>query len=105
MEWNKADVLLYDHFNETFWNIVKYQDENFWSEVRLLKKMSRKIAEDCLQPGEHKHDKWKKTVGKLILNKKMDPRMEPLCRDLVQDEDVYLKIFRDLQFASELPLY
>ncbi|XP_074632626.1 galactose-3-O-sulfotransferase 2-like isoform X3 [Acropora palmata] len=97
LEWNKADVLLYDHFNETFWNIVKYQDENFWSEVRLLKKMSRKIAEDCLQPGEHKHDNWKKTVGKLILNQKMDPRMEPLCKDLVQDEDFYLKIFRDLQ--------
>ena len=97
LEWNKADVLLYDHFNEAFWNIVKYQDKNFWSKVTLLKKMSRKIAEDCLQPGEHKHDNWKKTVDKLILNQKMDPRMETLCRDLVQDNEFYLQFFRDLQ--------
>lgn len=97
LEWNKADVLLYEHFNETFWNKVKYQDENFWSEVTLLKKMSHKIAEDCLQPGERKYDNRKKTIAKLILNQKMDPSMEPLCKDLIQDEDFYLQFFRDLQ--------
>ncbi|XP_068686370.1 galactose-3-O-sulfotransferase 3-like [Montipora foliosa] len=97
LEWNQADVLLYKHFNQTFWKNVKYQGKNFWSEVRNLKKRSDKIATECLEPGEHRYDNRKRTVTKLILNPKVSPNMKHLCWDLVEDEDSYLKYFRRVQ--------
>jgi len=97
LEWNKADVLLYKHFNQTFWKKVDSQDENFWSEVRHLKKRSMAMAAECLLPGEHKNDNRKQTVAKLVLNPKVRQNEEHLCKDLVQDEDAYLKYFREKQ--------
>lgn len=97
LEWNQADVLLYKHFNQTFWKNVKYQGKNFWSEVRNLKKGSDKIATECLQPGEHRYDNRKRTVTKLIVNPKVSPNIKHLCWDLVEDEDSYLKYFRRVQ--------
>lgn len=94
LEWNKADVLLYNHFNQTFWKKVNSQDENFWSEVRSLKKRSLAIANECLLPGEHKDDK-KRTVTKLMLNSNVSHYNEHLCHDLVQGEEVYLNYFRN----------
>ena len=97
LEWNKADVLLYKHFNQTFWKKVNSQDKNFWSEVRLLSERSSAMAKECLLPGEHKDDNRKRAVAKLVLNPKVGQSKERLCKDLVQDEDAYLKYFRDKQ--------
>lgn len=96
LEWNKADVLLYQHFNQTFWKKVNSQDENFWSEVKLLKQKSLDIEKECLSPGEHR-DHHKKTVSKLRLNPNVARNKKQLCRDLVQDEDTYFEYFRDKQ--------
>lgn len=97
LDWNKADVLLYKHFNQTFWKKVNSQGEYFWAEVRLLKKRSLEMATKCSLPGEHNDDIRKRTVARLVLNPKVGQNHEQLCRDLVQDEDVYLKYFRDKQ--------
>lgn len=96
LEWNKADVVLYQHFNQTFWKKVNSQDENFWSEVKLLKQKSLELEKECLSPGEHR-DHHKKTVSKLRLNPNVARNKKQLCRDLVQDEDTYFEYFRDKQ--------
>ncbi|XP_020602807.1 galactosylceramide sulfotransferase-like [Orbicella faveolata] len=96
LEWNKADVLLYQHFNQTFWKKVNSKDENFWSEVKLLKQKSLEMEKECLSPGEHR-DHHKKSVSKLLLNPKVAQNKKQLCRDLVQDEDAYFDYFRGKQ--------
>ena len=97
---NKADVLLYEHFNQTFWRKVKSQYDNFWSEVRLLKQKSHAMAKECLLPGEHKDERRKNIATKLILNPRVGHDMEHLCRELVKDEDGYLTYFRDIQLRE-----
>lgn len=101
LDWNKADVLLYEHFNQTFWRKVKSQYDNFWSEVRLLKQKSHAMAKECLLPGEHKDERRKNIATKLILNPRVGHDMEHLCRDLVKDEDGYLTYFRDIQLREQ----
>lgn len=101
LEWNKADVFLYEHFNKTFWKEVNSQDEHFWYEVRLLKQKSLEMAEECLLPGEHRDDNKIRTVAKLVLNPKVSSHKKHLCQDLVQDEDTFLKYFRDVQLNEQ----
>ena len=102
LEWNKADVLLYQHFNQTFWKKVNSQDENFWSEVKLLRKKSLAMAKECLVPGEHRDNHKKRTVSKLVLNPNVGQRKQRLCQDLVQDEDEYFNYFRGKQSNDQL---
>ena len=96
LEWNEADVLLYQHFNQTLWKKVNSQDENFWSEVKLLKQKSLALEKECLIPGEHR-DHHKRTVSKLLLNPSAAQDRKQLCRDLVQDEGAYFEYFRGKQ--------
>ena len=96
LDWNKADVLLYQYFNQTFWKKVNSQDENFWSEVKLLKQKSLVLEKECRIPGEHR-DHHKRTVSKLVLNPNVVQNRKQLCQDLVQDEDAYFEYFRGKQ--------
>ena len=96
LDWNKADVLLYQYFNQTFWKKVNSQDENFWSEVKLLKQKSLALEKECRIPGEHR-DHHKRTVSKLVLNPNVVQNRKQLCQDLVQDEDAYFEYFRGKQ--------
>lgn len=96
LQWNKADVFLYQHFNRTFWKKVDSQGENFWHEVHLLRKRSLEMKEECLVPGEHR-DKKSQTISKLVLNPNIGKRNQELCEDLVKDEESYLNFFRGKQ--------
>ena len=96
LQWNKADVFLYQHFNRTFWKKVDSQGENFWHEVHLLRKRSLEMKEECLVPGEHR-DKKSQTVSKLVLNPNIGKRNQELCEDLIKDEKSYLNFFRGKQ--------
>ena len=99
LDWNRADVLLYKHFNESFWKKVNSQDDNFWSDVSLLRKKSLELAKDCLIPGERR-DLTKQTVAKLLFNPKAAKTKQALCKDLVRDEVGYFKYFRENQERS-----
>ena len=46
--WNAADVSLYDFFNKTLWEEIKYEGDNFWNELREFKHMQNMIENDCL---------------------------------------------------------
>lgn len=99
LQWNKADVYLYRHFNRTFWKKVDSHGENFWYEVHLLRKRSLEMSKECLVPGEHR-DKKSLTVSKLVLSPNTGKRNQELCEDLVKNEESYLTFFRHKQLQS-----
>ncbi|KAJ7392598.1 hypothetical protein OS493_010249 [Desmophyllum pertusum] len=90
--------ILIKHFGRKF----NSQDENFWSEVKLLRKKSLAMAKECLVPGEHRDNHKKRTVSKLVLNPNIGQRKQRLCQDLVQDEDEYFNYFRGKQSNDQL---
>ncbi|KAK3738648.1 hypothetical protein QZH41_010838 [Actinostola sp. cb2023] len=46
--WNRADVALYKHFNETLWRIISEQDSSFYDEVKELKLKKRTLEKECI---------------------------------------------------------
>lgn len=82
LEWNEADVFLYHYFNQTFWEKVDSQGENFWYEVNLLRKKSLAMRKECLVPGEHRDSHKSRTVSRLILNPNVGERNQQLCQEI-----------------------
>ena len=56
-DWNKIDVKLFDYFNETLWRRVKEGGERFQKDLRTLKKLNKKLTEQCLQPDGYNYSR------------------------------------------------
>ena len=46
--WNKADVLLFDHFNKTFWSKVKNEGPSFYEDLAVFRQRKDEIMRLCL---------------------------------------------------------
>ena len=46
--WNKADASLYEFFNRTLWEEIRYEGEDFWKELKEFKETLEKIELDCV---------------------------------------------------------
>lgn len=88
-EWNRADSLLYKHFNESFWTKVNSYGEGFFNDVNIL------------------HDKiklWENTCSAMKNQTKFDPRkignLEStleMCRKLIKNETSYIEYLQKKQ--------
>lgn len=47
MEHNLLDQKIYDYFNKTFWQTVKYFGSNFHSDLKELESLDQKLANYC----------------------------------------------------------
>ncbi|XP_070569481.1 galactosylceramide sulfotransferase-like [Ptychodera flava] len=47
LKWNKADVRLYEHFNQTFWKKVQTYGADFYKDVREYRTRLQEFQEDC----------------------------------------------------------
>lgn len=94
--WNGADVLLYRHFNTTFWRKVKEHGEDFYKDLREFRIKNRQVQQDCLSPVTTKERAFKltKEVRKLQLNPRVSNFDRYFCDKLLTNEVDYLKYFR-----------
>ncbi|XP_077993195.1 galactosylceramide sulfotransferase-like [Glandiceps talaboti] len=51
-KWNQADVLLYEHFNETFWKKVNDYGPTFHADLEEFRKLQSKFDDECIQHGK-----------------------------------------------------
>ncbi|XP_070547654.1 galactosylceramide sulfotransferase-like [Ptychodera flava] len=49
LKWNKADVKLYEHFNQTFWKKVHSYGTDFYEDVREYRTRLQEFQEDCVE--------------------------------------------------------
>lgn len=45
---NKADLKLYEYFNNTFWKQIRAEGPDFYVEVKLLAKLREKLRKQCI---------------------------------------------------------
>ncbi len=45
--WNTADMLMYDHFNRTFWDKVRHYGPTFTQDLKLFRELNRKVTAEC----------------------------------------------------------
>lgn len=98
LEWNKADFMLYNYFNETFWRKINKQDVTFWKEVKMLRENNKAMSDVCLVPGEHEgkvYENQSKTVkGFKIKPNLLSYKLREDCKRMTTSEINYIKYFR-----------
>jgi len=93
--WNKADVLLFDYFNKSFWKKIENEGENFYKELTIFRqknweiKRARVTNETRLQTMY----KGKQAKGYVIRND-LPGALLAVCQKLITSEIDYLEHLR-----------
>ena len=99
--WNKADVLLFDYFNATFWRRVKKEGPSFYEELSTFRRRKQEIQQLCLINGTRieraYHNKFVK--GYSVRND-LDENSKRLCENLVRTENDFLAYLRRKRMAK-----
>ena len=94
--WNQADVLLYEHFNKTFWEKIKQHGEGFYKDLADLKRKNSEIYNDCVSPEEVTETAFRLTgqIRAFKLNERVSRYNRYLCEKLLTNEIDYINYFR-----------
>lgn len=94
--WNGADVLLYRHFNETFWKKIKMHGKAFYRDLEEFRRKNREVKQSCISPVKAKERAFRltKEVTKLQINPRVPNFDRYFCEKILTDEVAYLKYFR-----------
>ena len=94
--WNKADVLLFDYFNETFWSKVRNEGPGFYEDLADFRQRKEEIKQLCLtNQVRHQRAYHDKFVKGYSIRKHLKPSTKALCENLVRMENSFLKYLRD----------
>lgn len=95
IRWNHADMMLYQHFNASFWKKVSKYGEQFWDDVREFKKRNLEFEKVCSpKKMTTKGFKINVDVASFIMNPKVDRFNRYLCEKVLMTEVDYLTYFR-----------
>ena len=98
-EWNKADVMLYKHFNETFWRKVREYGPSFSQDLANFKTMLADASDLCLNKIRVK--KVDRRAESFFLNK----NAPPLCHRLAMGDVAYTRVFHQRMQDRNVPFY
>ena len=73
LNWNRADAILYDHFNRTFWRKVGEAGSTFDEELKLFRRINQKYQESC-NSTENQRCKLSRTKSCLIYGQLWEER-------------------------------
>eukprot|EP00795_Rhopilema_esculentum_P002149 gene2149-17736_t len=96
--WSYADVQLYNHFNKTFWKVLKSMGPDFQEEVKLLRYKNTIMRDICLRKGNYTKTISDAADVKLLKLRKDIPFIaRTMCDRMTKDEVSYLKELREMQ--------
>lgn len=94
--WNKADFMLYQYFNRTFWRKVKAQGPSFQKELRIFRHKNNVMTRTCLQKGNFLDEAYTGVYVKGYSLKKNVPLIKrKVCEGMKKNEIAYVKYFRE----------
>ena len=95
--WNKADMLLYEHFNKTFWWQVKMEGEGFYDDLKTFRQMNQKMNHICFNGTTLQQVYAGKFVKAPALNHNLPTKTKEKCERMTRQENLYLFYLRDKQ--------
>ena len=57
-QWNQADTSLYEFFNKTLWDEIKYEGESFWKELKEFRDKLNEMESDCVNTDSPEDDRF-----------------------------------------------
>ena len=93
--WNKADVLLFEYFNKSFWKKIEQEGGNFYKELTIFRQKKWEIKRTCVTNGTRLQTiyKGKQAKGYVIRNDLPSEQL-PVCQKLITSEIDYLEHLR-----------
>ena len=96
--WSYADVQLYNHFNKTFWKVIRSMGPDFWEEVKLLRYKNKIMRDICLRRGNYTKSAADAADVKMLKLRHDIPLIaRTMCERMTRDEVKYLKELREIQ--------
>lgn len=94
--WNKADFMLYQHFNRTFWRKIKAQGPSFQKELKIFRRKKEAMTRVCLQKGNFLDEAYTGVYVKgYSLKKNVPKKKRIMCQSMMKNELSYVKYFRE----------
>ena len=91
LSWNRADAILYDHFNKTFWRKVREAGSTFDEELKTFRRINQEYQESCKSTEDQRCKLSKKNpcnifdkLWKERGNKYRSPRCGPRAGDIAK---------------------
>ena len=94
--WNWADVLLYQHFNRTFWKKIREHGDGFYEDLENFQRKKQEMYQQCVAPVEVEETALGLT-GKIRgfqLNENVSTHNRYLCLKILTNEVGYINYFR-----------
>ena len=88
-QWNRADVMLYEHFNTTLWEYIRREGDPFYEDLNDFRTKQKATEKDCL--GNYTSAA---STYNVIVNPDVSAFNRYLCEKLVFDDIQYLNYFR-----------
>lgn len=96
--WSNADVRLYQHFQEVFYQILAKQGEDFNEEVRDLQFRNYFMRHSCLEEQDIKmQDALNADVRRYIIRQNITSALRRTCDRMLWDEVKYLRFLKRKQ--------
>ena len=105
--WNKADVLLFNYFNATFWRKVEMEGSGFYEDLSAFRKRRLKLEQLCfINYGTETQLIWGETFAKgYSIRNDLNSNFKHVCHHLIKTEISYLDKLRKKRWdelASEV---
>lgn len=96
--WSKADVQLYNYFQQSFYSLLAKQDENFNEEVRDLQFRNYFMRHTCLEELDMKTEGiLNADVRKYVIRQNITSALRRTCDRMLWDEVKYLRFLKRKQ--------
>ena len=94
--WNRADVLLYEHFNKTFWQKIRSHGAAFYRDLEEFRIKNAKMQDECVAEEEATETAFrlKGKIRSFKLRPAVDRFNKYFCQKMLTNEIDYIKYFR-----------
>lgn len=101
-KWSRADTILYQHFNRTFWTILKNIDQDFWEEVEILKAKNTFMEKLCIRKDkdEKTSEPFSAETKSIHIRHDLPYSVRKMCKRMTWDEIKYLKHLREIHIKK-----
>ena len=89
-KWNAGDVMLYNHFNRTFWRKVREYGPDFAADLEQFRQLEKAAIDRCVDT--HRFDQHDRRENKFVLNVKHSGNY---CQDLLRGDVPYTTLLRN----------
>lgn len=96
--WNKADMLLYEHFNRTFWRQINLEGKGFYDDLKTFHRMNEEMNRRCFNGTFTLQLVYAgKYVKSPVLNPNLPAETKEKCERMTRKENAYLTHLRNKQ--------